>query len=254
MSRAAAVRDVGRLAENLPTGYLQKSQLPFTSLVFLLPFIVLYEAGTRYFATDVHHHTEQRIFAFHLMQLFFNWFGASGRYLPAMAVCTILLSCHIFRRDKCEFEFGTLFCMLLECIIWSLPLILLDALSSYYFPLGPSRGKWPTMLVMSVGAGIYEELVFRLAVVAVLSIVLVDILKLQKVWSTPLIVLASAALFSHYHYWGGVEVFAWRTFIFRTLAGIYFSVLFFWRGFGITAGGHAAYDLIAVTRMALAGV
>jgi len=220
----------------------------------LLPFIVLYEAGTRFYATDFHHHTEQRIYAFHLMQLFFDWFGATGRYLPAMAVCTILLSCHIFRRDAWEFELPTLICMLVESVIWALPLILLDAISSYYFPLAAGHGRWRTMLVMSIGAGVYEELVFRLALVAVLSILLVDILRLRKVWSTPLIVLGSAALFAHYHYWGGMEVFAWRTFVFRTLAGIYFSLLFFWRGFGIAAGGHAAYDLIAVTRMALVGM
>jgi hypothetical protein len=256
MSRAAVVRDVGggSIAGGLPSGYFTKSQLPLASLVFLLPFVILYEAGTRYFATDAHHHTEQRIFAFHLMQLFFRWFGATGRYLPAMAVCTILLACHIFRRDRWEIELSTTFCMLVESIIWSLPLIVLDALTSYYLPLVSGHGKWPTMLVMSIGAGVYEELVFRLAVVAVLSILLVDLLKLSKLWSTPLIVLGTAVLFSHYHYWGGMEAFAWRTFVFRTVAGIYFSVLFFWRGFGVTAGSHAAYDLIAVTRMALVGL
>jgi hypothetical protein len=257
MSRAASVRNVGGESSDLPAlpgGYFGKSQLPLASLVFLLPFVILYEAGTRYFATDVHHHTEQRIFAFHLMQLFFQWFGATGRYLPAMAVCTILLTCHILRHDPWEIDLSTPFFMLVESIAWALPLMVLDALTTYYVPLGPPHGRWPTMLVMSIGAGVYEELVFRLAVVAVLSILLVDLCKISKGWSTPLIVLGTAVLFADYHYWGGMETFAWRTFVFRTVAGIYFSLLFFSRGFGVTAGAHAAYDLIAVTRMALIGV
>jgi len=39
--------------------------------------------------------------------------------------------------------------------------------------------------------------------------------------------------------------FHWTEFGFRTMAGIYFAVLFAIRGFGITAGTHAFYDIIA---------
>ncbi|MBC8113461.1 MAG: CPBP family intramembrane metalloprotease, partial [Candidatus Saccharimonas sp.] len=33
------------------------------------------------------------------------------------------------------------------------------------------------------------------------------------------------------------------SFIFRTLAGMFFAALFFLRGFGITVGTHAVYDV-----------
>jgi len=39
--------------------------------------------------------------------------------------------------------------------------------------------------------------------------------------------------------------FNWTEFGFRTIAGIYFAVLFAIRGFGVTAGTHAFYDIIA---------
>jgi len=39
--------------------------------------------------------------------------------------------------------------------------------------------------------------------------------------------------------------FNWAEFVFRTLAGVYFAVLFAVRGFGITAGTHALYDIMA---------
>jgi membrane protease YdiL (CAAX protease family) len=42
------------------------------------------------------------------------------------------------------------------------------------------------------------------------------------------------------------EVFAWSTFSFRLLAGLTFSALFLLRGFGVTVGTHAAYDLFTL--------
>jgi hypothetical protein len=38
-----------------------------------------------------------------------------------------------------------------------------------------------------------------------------------------------------------------RAFAFRTAAGVYFAYLYSERGFGITAGSHAFYDIFAVT-------
>src|SRR2546430_621532 len=107
MTRAAAAtaarredsRRSGSATRDLPAGYLRRSELPLASLVFLLPFIVLYELGTRQFAYDPAHQTEQRIIAFNLMQQFFHWFGATGRYMPALAVVGILMGCHIARND-----------------------------------------------------------------------------------------------------------------------------------------------------------
>lgn len=257
MSRAAEIRSTGAATEDqgnsgrdaLPLGYLQKSQTPLTCLVFLLPMLVLYEVGTHYFATDLRHHTETRIRAFDYMLQFFQLFGAGGKYLPVLAVPAILLAWHIARKDEWEIDFGTTTCMTLESVIWCLPLFALDALSKTYIPLqsgGQPTAAWPEMIVLSVGAGIYEELVFRLAAFTVLSILLVDLLRIHRAGSIPLMVVLSALLFAKYHYQEGGEPFLWQTFAFRTGAGIYFGALFFRRGFGVTCGTHSAYDIIAV--------
>jgi len=34
--------------------------------------------------------------------------------------------------------------------------------------------------------------------------------------------------------------------LFRFMAGVFFSILFIYRGFGIAAGAHAAYDILAM--------
>lgn len=40
------------------------------------------------------------------------------------------------------------------------------------------------------------------------------------------------------------ESFQWYTFCFRTTAGLFFAALFVYRGFGVAAGTHAAYDIL----------
>jgi membrane protease YdiL (CAAX protease family) len=107
------------------------------------------------------------------------------------------------------------------------------------------------MIVLSVGAGIYEELVFRLAAFTLLTILLVDVLQMKRGWAVLLMVVVSAVLFAKYHYQDGGETFAWQTFAFRTGAGIYFGALFCRRGFGVTCGAHSAYDIMAVLLPAL---
>src|SRR3954468_15130471 len=82
------------------SSYFRRSELPLTSLAFLLPLMVLYEVGTRAFAFDPVHQTEQRIIAFNLMQRFFLLFGATGRFMPALAVSAVLVAWHVARRDK----------------------------------------------------------------------------------------------------------------------------------------------------------
>ena len=78
--------------------YFRRAELPLNSLAFLLPLIVIYELGTRLIVAPSHGPT-QRIIAFTMMQQFFNFFGATGRYLPALAVIVILLAWHLARRE-----------------------------------------------------------------------------------------------------------------------------------------------------------
>ncbi|MHC4172995.1 MAG: CPBP family intramembrane glutamic endopeptidase [Planctomycetota bacterium] len=116
----------------------------------------------------------------------------------------------------------------------------------------PKRQLLLANIVTGIGAGIYEELVFRLILICLLMLLFQDVLRFTHKKSIILSVLISAALFSAHHHvvfldgqLGRTAVFNWTEFGFRTIAGIYFAVLFAIRGFGITAGTHAFYDIIA---------
>jgi hypothetical protein len=226
-------------------GYFEQSSLPLTSLIFLMPLIVVYEVGTRWYASDPVSHVEQRIIAFNLMQKFFTWFGATGPYMPAAAVVAILLAFHILRHDPWTARSGILLGMSFESVMYAIPLVSMGYVFQHYLLIHGTADNWRRLLVLSIGAGIYEEMVFRLVAFHLLHILLVDILQIPKVKAVPLMVVTSAVAFSLYHYWGA-ESFEWPSFIFRTLAGIYFGMIFMWRGFGLTAGAHASYDIVIV--------
>jgi hypothetical protein len=251
-ARASSAAGTRRSAAAKSTrGYFCCSELPLTSLAFLLPFILLYELGTRWAVVfDPAHPTEQRIIAFNLMQQFFQLFGASGRYLPALAVIGILLAWHLARSDPWKIDVRHLFGMMLESAILALPLIALGFVAARYLPLFLASKSVAKLVILSIGAGIYEELVFRLIGFAALSLLFIDLLRIRRAWAYVLIVLISSLGFSLYHYLGN-ESFQLRTFTFRTVAGLYFGTIFIFRGFGITAGNHAAYDIIVVSLRAM---
>lgn len=254
MSRAGAPSSrrgdgsaVAALGAGAADGYWRESELPLASLLFLLPLIVIYEVGTRFFTSGALAGREEQVIAFTMLSRFFSLFGAHGRHLPALAVVVILLVWHVARRDRWRVSGQTLFGMALESATWAMPLLIFGFVFSRYFTLaGGLVTKSKDDVILVLGAGVYEELVFRLILFTFLSLVLRDAFQFPSSWSAFLIVVISGLLFSAYHYLSPSEDFRLQTFAFRTLAGIYFGILFLTRGFGITAATHAAYDVLIV--------
>jgi membrane protease YdiL (CAAX protease family) len=243
MSRAATANKAPASAtpRRQPKNYFQRSELPLYSLVFLLPAVAFFEI-----AAELHHPSDP--IAFRILQQMFEPFGAKGRLIPALCLISILLSWHIARKDAWQVRFETIWTMAFESWALSLPLLALGiavARWNIHVPLYARPSAWRDELILSLGAGIYEELVFRLILMTALAIFFANILKVPTVWANLLMVCISAVLFSLYHYLGS-ESFELRNFVFRTIAGVYFAVIFLTRGFGITAGCHIFYDVIIV--------
>ena len=111
---------------------------------------------------------------------------------------------------------------------------------------GPLQGMgWATQLMVSLGAGIYEELLFRVMLVSALAFIGQRLLKLRTVPAGVFAVIVGAFIFSAFHYIGPygdpLEV---GSFVFRMIGGMVFSAMFLLRGFGITAWTHALYDVL----------
>jgi len=266
-----------------PDSYLERTSRPVYAIVFLLPFIIFYEIGTALINTDILNGTQVRVVAFVWMQQLLQYLGTGDRLAwiaPPLAVIVILIGLQLASRKGWYFCLGDYTPMVLECTVLAVPLIVVSlmfnsstagppdvpavavttesvacAAGAPEVPLLASPEATHSLMasiVTSIGAGIYEELVFRLILICLLMLLFQDVIGLRHADAIVLAVLVSAALFSAHHHvvlvdgrLGCSEPFAWSKFGFRTLAGVYFAGLFAVRGFGITAGTHAFYDIFA---------
>ena len=168
--------------------YLEASGYPLTSLLFVIPLMVAYELGTQWYASDPVTHVQQRIVAFNLMRSFFDRFGVTGMYFPPATVASILFAWHLARADAFAARPGVLVGMLLESAMYAVPLVGLGYAFQHYLPLhlpcaspyGAVGTNARALVVLSIGAGVYEELIFRLVAFTVLHALLVDVCRVPK--------------------------------------------------------------------------
>jgi hypothetical protein len=101
-----------------------------------------------------------------------------------------------------------------------------------------------TRLIMSVGAGVYEETVFRLGLLGGLALLFEKVFGVVR-WAAVLAAfMLSAAAFSAVHHlppYG--DPLTVGLFTFRLLAGVFFGLLFWFRGFAVAVYTHALYDV-----------
>ncbi len=107
----------------------------------------------------------------------------------------------------------------------------------------------PMMLVLSIGAGLYEELVFRVVLVGGLFWMLNK--GMSRSWMAYTVAaVIGALLFSAVHYVGALgDPFTMASFTFRFLFGLALNVIFLTRGFGVAAWTHAIYDILVVSQI-----
>jgi membrane protease YdiL (CAAX protease family) len=119
------------------------------------------------------------------------------------------------------------------------------ALLHYFVLANPANLGTPVQLMVSLGAGVYEELLFRVILVGGLSLLGSRMFGWSPRGAAVFAVLLSALLFSSFHYVGAYgDTLRFSSFLFRLLAGLVFSTLYVLRGFGITGWTHALYDII----------
>ncbi|MEI8256117.1 MAG: CPBP family intramembrane glutamic endopeptidase [Deltaproteobacteria bacterium] len=107
----------------------------------------------------------------------------------------------------------------------------------------PGSSSFLSDVVASFGAGLHEELIFRVVLFAGGAFALKKVG--VKAWQAVLVAaLASSLVFSAVHHLGALgEPFTVRAFVFRTLAGLLFATIYSTRGFAIAAWTHALYDV-----------
>ncbi len=273
-------RPAGQLVSFLPDSYLDRTSRPIYALVYLLGFLLFYEIGT----FMIHPETltqslaqpQMRVVAFVWVQnlLAFIGFGPRMTWIIApFVVIVILLALQITSQTKWQVRVSDFIPMTAECILLAVPLIVLSIMLNRTGPAPPPAAILALQdavdpvaqrillvdIVTGIGAGIYEELVFRLVLICLLMMLFQDVFRMQKNNAIFFSVIISAVLFSAHHHFFFADGHFFRgdpftvgKFVFRTLAGVYFAVLYAVRGFGITAGTHAFYNILAALLKVLA--
>ncbi|MGM0577595.1 MAG: CPBP family glutamic-type intramembrane protease [Myxococcota bacterium] len=100
--------------------------------------------------------------------------------------------------------------------------------------------------VIAAGAGLHEEIVFRLLLLPLVALVGERLLAMPRPIAWTVAVVASSLAFAGAHHLTG-EPWDEFAFTYRTLAGVFFSGVFLLRGFAVAAWAHAAYDLHVLT-------
>jgi membrane protease YdiL (CAAX protease family) len=219
-------------------------------MFFVLPLLLAYEAGVLVLGLD-----QPEIFR-NGADVWLRWvLSTMGlRHLfwaPCLLVMVLLLWSFRRRSDRPQDYVSLWVGMTTESVAFALLLwggcqLLTPVLHRLGVQLLATAQSQPAMqqLLCFVGAGIYEEALFRLLLYCGLRWLLC---RVDVPWPGPgiLAAIVSALLFSAAHNIGPYgEDFQPYVFAFRTAAGLYFVLLFQLRGFGIVVGAHAGYDVL----------
>jgi hypothetical protein len=240
--------------------YWQASHAPRYSLLFALPLLLLYQVLAA--AVPAGPEGGVRNGADVMLQAVFIWLAGSWGprlFMACLIVAGLWLVARDLRSNPGRLRATVFATMVAESIglalvfgivVGGLTAALLGEPPALSLVLqGTAQLGRGTVLMLSLGAGIYEELLFRVVLVSLFAWVARRVLGFRPLIAGSTATIAGALVFSAFHYIGPYgDPWQLYSFVFRTIAGLFFSALYLTRGFGITAWTHALYDVFLLLR------
>ncbi len=238
-----------RTRRSITSGYFSATRHPWACLLFLVPLLGVYEGGVLWLGGD------QAMRFRNGADAWLRWglelFGAAHVLAAPAVVLLVMLLWSWWRwADRPNDPATTFFGMAFESCLFA---FLLWQFSRNFGLIFEGLGVKFQIVVQSaplgqiltfIGAGIYEEVLFRLGLFLCLYGVLRAV-QMPTLIAVLLAAFAGALAFAAAHHVGPYgEPMRADFFVFRTCAGLYFTLLFALRGFGIAVGAHAGYDVL----------
>lgn len=227
-------------AEGLIQQYLRASRDFATGFLFILPLLVGYEVGVILLRSDIIN------WAHGIIRLVFQIFGPAEPVAFAGLVAALAwLALRETKRRRVDAELYGL--MLIESILYACAAGLLCGLVARRLvpmgTLGPGRNI-ARDIVLSVGAGVYEEFFFRVVLMGAIYYGL-------KLWSglgpalvAGIAIVASSLAFAVCHHLGECgDPWLPGLLVYRFILGVFFAALYIYRGLGIVVYTHALFDI-----------
>ncbi len=244
-------------SQTTASDYWSDARTPLSSLLFLIPWIVVYEFGVFVMGQD--QPDVVRNGADFWMRSALSQLGFGNIFSLPTIVVTMLLASHIIRKNPWQVHFETQLGMLAESVLLAIGLVAVGQCHDIVFrhvavgSVSVENGASTAMLnsigpvtraVTFIGAGVYEEVMFRLLLVPAAFLVF-RMFEFPAKWAAVMAAVSTSFLFAIAHHIGpSAEALNLFAFSFRAAAGLFFASVFLLRGFGITVGCHTAYDLL----------
>lgn len=223
----------------------------FTSLLLVFPLFLIYQVGVL-LLPSVHNGADLIT-----SELLYLLHGQKGTYvLVNLGLGLLFFILVLWLRRKNTFDprlFGPVF---FESGIYALTMgsfivfVMQDLLhvdpSLQIAAASPTGKPHPgplSAIVLSIGAGVHEELVFRLLLTGGLLFFFGRVVGMRRFFSIGLSFCISSFLFSAAHHIIGGESFRLGAFVYRFFCGLLFATLYLVRGFGVAVYTHALYDI-----------
>ncbi len=231
----------------LPDRYFQQSRYPLNSLVLVGPLLIVFHLGSG--GADIN------LLAPHLIGKFLAHFGATADILPPVLIVAALLIQQAMAKRPWKVQPFPIAGMVAESILWTIPLIAISQVTGrlilQYAPPAQAGANEvysaSAKVSLAIGAGIYEEFLFRLAFISLALLLFVDVFGLKKRLVAATAIILGAIVFSLCHFSPAQlldpALLDWPKLIFLTMAGLLWGCIYTYRGFGIAVGSHILWDL-----------
>ena len=228
--------------------YWSETHSPLYSFIFTLPLFMLYELGMVLLSAEdiVELRNGADVLMRQVMGLFgiYGVYGFSATFMVGFTIAFIRQKKHL---KSMVIRGEYLLTMFFESVLYSALLFFLLGIFQTLL-MSPTSKLLFQQIVLSLGAGIYEEFVFRVVMITGIAALLGLVLQWKQSAQYAGAVLIAAAIFSMFHFVGDYgDVFSFNMFFIRLIAGILLGFVYAMRGFGIAAYTHAIYDLVVLT-------
>lgn len=190
-----------------------------------------------------------------LFKSFFQFLGVNA--ISATLITTALIGAvvlYLKRSELPHLRSSYFLSMIFESAIYTVLITMiivgfLDAILTMNLLQSPEELNKTQLFALSLGAGLYEELFFRVILVGGLSLFFINFISKKEI-AYAISALAAALIFSGVHYIGQYgDFFTLGSFLFRFLFGLALNLIYVTRGFGIAAWTHALYDIFVISQM-----
>jgi hypothetical protein len=249
----------GKLENLMPKAldtYFKKTRSHFFGLLAIFLLLVIYEFSSAQIYAD--QQVQIRNSAEVLIQRFLWFMGIrSNLFLWAIYILAVVWAFWLAKKQNLlDFKFVYFPYSIFESTLYALSLGMIAGKlteRTNSITMAAPQNQAPTAdlgakATSALGAGIYEELLFRLILISLFLLIFEKLIGGKKSVHTVIAVFLSAVLFSGFHYLGGREAMTMDSFAYRFYAGVILGVLFIGRGIGVASYTHAIYNLLLIFR------